>query len=153
MLGDIDRLAGKKRRAAGLDVGGAGEIEQKRKRRFVQPMFREIEQNIVERDMKALKALRIGREKIDDLMRADIAPMRLKRGESRRYFTTGHAILRQKSRSNRAVARNDRLAARKSAPWPFPARPKAGDPSATDQSLFRAAGMMRGLASGPAFWS
>ncbi len=58
MLRRVDRLAGKERRPPRFDTGGACEIDRAAGASFlVGPMFREVEQKIVEFDVKALKPL------------------------------------------------------------------------------------------------
>ena len=87
----VDRLAREERRAARLDAGGAGEIEKQAKRRFVDLVFRVVEQEIVELDVEALKSLWIGAKEIRDFLSGHGSLVRVERGQGILHYLTSHA--------------------------------------------------------------
>ena len=62
VLGDVDLLAREHHRAAALDIGRAGEVEQRDDGFGVDAVLGIVEQHAVGRQRQALEALRIGRE-------------------------------------------------------------------------------------------
>lgn len=64
VLGGVHQLAREERGPPCLDAGRTREIDKQPERRFVQPVFREVEQDPVKFDVKTLEPTRIGAKEI-----------------------------------------------------------------------------------------
>ena len=71
----VDRFAGKQRRAAALEIASLRKRDQQGDRLARDLVLGEIEQKIVERDGKLLKAQRISREQVGRALHAQRAGM------------------------------------------------------------------------------
>ncbi len=80
-FGLIDDLAGKERFAPFLYLRRAGEIEEQRERRSIDPLFGKVEQDVVEFEVKVFESPRVRCEEIGERHLAHIGVMGFERKE------------------------------------------------------------------------